>query len=68
MISTGCTPSPWRRITRKSCLQKNKSKNLAEYEETEYSVPHLSVNERPVVAGFGPGGMFAALVLEHGGT
>ena len=48
-------------------LAKNKSKNLAEYEETEYSVPHLSVNERPIVAGFGPGGMFAALVLSMAG-
>lgn len=48
-------------------LAKNKSKNLAEYEETEYSVPRLSVNERPVIAGFGPGGMFAALVLSMAG-
>ena len=48
-------------------LAKNKSKNLAKYEELDYSVPRLSVNERPVVAGFGPGGMFAALVLSMAG-
>ena len=48
-------------------LAKNKSKNIAEYEETEYPVPRLSVNERPIVAGFGPGGMFAALVLSMAG-
>ncbi len=48
-------------------LAKSKSKNLALYEETEYSVPSLISDERPVVAGFGPGGMFAALVLSMAG-
>ncbi len=48
-------------------LAENKSKNLASYEEIEYTVPHLISDERPVVAGFGPGGMFAALVLSMAG-
>ena len=48
-------------------LAKSRSKNLALYEETEYIVPKLTSDTRPVVAGFGPGGMFAALVLSMAG-
>ena len=46
---------------------KSRSKNLALYEETEYLVPKRSSDTRPVVAGFGPAGMFAALVLSMAG-
>ena len=48
-------------------LAKCKSKNVAAYEEPEYTVPQASAETRPVVAGFGPGGMFAALVLSMAG-
>ena len=48
-------------------LAKCKSKNVAAYEEPEYTVPQTSAETRPVVAGFGPGGMFAALVLSMAG-
>ena len=48
-------------------LAKCKSKNVAAYEEPEYTVPQASAEIRPVVAGFGPGGMFAALVLSMAG-
>ncbi len=48
-------------------LGRSRSKNLALYEETEYVVPRLESDKRPVVAGFGPGGMFAALVLSMAG-
>ena len=51
----------------KKALANNKSKNVAEYEEFEYEVPRLRSDKRPVVAGFGPGGMFAALVLSMAG-
>ena len=51
----------------KKTLANNKSKNVAEYEEFEYEVPRLRSDKRPVVAGFGPGGMFAALVLSMAG-
>ncbi len=51
----------------KKLLANNKSKNVAEYEEFEYEVPRLRSDKRPVVAGFGPGGMFAALVLSMAG-
>ena len=36
-------------------LAKCKSKNVAAYEEPEYTVPQASAETRPVVAGFGPG-------------
>ena len=48
-------------------LAKCKSKNVAAYEAPEYTVPQASAEIRPVVAGFGPGGMFAALVLSMAG-
>ena len=38
------------------------------YEEKEYVIPRVSSEERPVVAGFGPAGMFAALVLSMAGA
>ena len=48
-------------------LAKSRSKSLALYSEPEYTVPRLRSDGRPVVAGFGPGGMFAALVLSMAG-
>lgn len=51
----------------KRVLSGNKSRNIAEYEEFEYAVQKKHSTERPVVAGFGPGGMFAALVLSMAG-
>ena len=33
-----------------------------------YDIPRLDTDERPVVVGFGPAGMFAALVLARAGT
>ncbi len=48
-------------------LGKSRSKSLAGYSEPEYTVPKLTSAARPVVAGFGPGGMFAALVLSMAG-
>ncbi len=66
-IYTGCIPSPFRSIMRKSCWQNAKSKNVAAYEAPEYTVPQASAENSSVVAGFGPGGMFAALVLSMAG-
>ena len=48
-------------------LSNNKSKNIAIYDEPEYSVPMCHSDMRPVVVGFGPAGMFAALVLSMAG-
>lgn len=45
-----------------------KSADVSEYKSEEYTVPFLGRGaSRPVVVGFGPAGMFAALVLSHAG-
>ncbi len=38
------------------------------YTEPVYDIPRVRTEERPVIAGFGPAGMFAALVLARAGT
>ena len=38
------------------------------YAEPVYEIPRVQSGERPVVAGFGPAGMFAALVLARAGA
>lgn len=37
------------------------------YEPFEYTVPHAESNTRPVIVGFGPAGMFAALTMARAG-
>ena len=39
----------------------------SEYVPFEYAIPHAASDMRPVVVGFGPAGMFAALVLAESG-
>ena len=48
-------------------LARSKSKNVCRYEHFEYDIPRISAKKRPVIAGFGPAGMFAALVLAKAG-
>lgn len=48
-------------------LARAKSKNVCRFEEFCYYIPRLSAKKRPVIAGFGPAGMFAALVLAEAG-
>jgi len=44
-------------------------KNASKVERTEYRIPRLeNVSYRPVIVGFGPAGMFAALVLSMAGA
>ncbi len=43
------------------------SKNASPYEPWSYTIPAAKSEKRPVVVGFGPGGMFAALVLAEAG-
>lgn len=43
-------------------------KNAVKAEKYEYSVPRVETETRPVVVGFGPAGMFAALVLAMAGA
>ena len=44
-----------------------RNKNASEFLEKEYLIEKCSSQERPVVVGFGPSGMFAALFLARAG-
>jgi len=48
-------------------LLKKGIKELAPYEKPEYVIKKVQSDSRPVVVGFGPAGMFAALVLSRAG-
>lgn len=43
-------------------------RRVKEYEPFSYTPPHFSSDFRPVVVGFGPAGMFAALTLAEAGA
>ena len=49
-------------------LARRKSADLSPYREKEYPIPRVETAERPVVVGFGPAGMFAALLLAYAGA
>ena len=51
----------------KRLLQKFGGKDLCAFSEPGFDIPRLSAETRPVIAGFGPAGMFAALVLSRAG-
>ena len=48
-------------------LLRRKDPDLSVYDPPVYSIPACQAEERPVVVGFGPAGMFAALVLAKAG-
>ncbi len=48
-------------------LARAKNKNARPYKKNEYTIPKAQSSIRPVVVGFGPGGMFAALALAEAG-
>ncbi|HCL20473.1 MAG TPA: hypothetical protein DHW47_00810 [Oscillibacter sp.] len=43
-------------------------KDVCAYTEPVYDIPHVEAASRPIVVGFGPAGMFAALVLARAGA
>ena len=49
-------------------LQRAKCRDASLYEEKAYEIPRAALRQRPVVAGFGPAGMFAALLLAKAGA
>ncbi len=50
-------------------ILKRRHKDISEYKKKEYGIPAYPQDApRPVIAGFGPAGMFAALVLARSGA
>ena len=49
-------------------IARAKTADAAQYEEPVYNIPRAVSDERPVIVGFGPAGMFAALVLAMAGA
>ena len=49
-------------------LRRRKSGDVGPYSDPVYIIPTVETDERPVVVGFGPAGMFAALLLARAGA
>lgn len=50
-------------------IRKNRDSSVSSYKRSEYIIPKLNSGvKRPVIIGFGPAGMFAALVLSRAGA
>ena len=49
-------------------LARRRGADAVPYTEKEYPIPQVETPERPVVVGFGPAGMFAALLLAYAGA
>ena len=49
-------------------LSRCKSPDVSRYEEFHYEIPEFHPETRPVIVGFGPAGMFAALILARAGA
>ncbi len=62
-----CSVAVVLKVDEKNLLRRNRSADISDYTPPVYEIPHLSSGERPVVVGFGPAGMFAALVLSKAG-
>lgn len=56
-------------INEEEFLRKSSLKNLSIYKEKSYAFPTIQIesDKRPVIVGFGPAGMFAALTLAYCG-
>lgn len=52
----------------KRALSRCKSRDVSPHKEFKYEIPQARAQKRPVIAGFGPAGMFAALVLSKAGA
>ncbi len=56
-------------INEKNAVSKAKSKRISLAEPYEYKLPSIKkLNNRPVIVGFGPAGMFAGLILAEAGA
>lgn len=52
----------------KKLIASVKNKDVCEYSEKSYIIHEYKGEKRPVIVGFGPAGMFAALVLSRAGA
>ena len=52
----------------KKLIATAKNKDISEYTEKSYEIHEYNGEKRPVIVGFGPAGMFAALVLSYAGA
>jgi uncharacterized FAD-dependent dehydrogenase len=63
-----CSAAVTLSVDEEGVLSRIKGGDAAPYEEYVYEIPRVSAAGRPVIAGFGPAGMFAALVLAKAGA
>ena len=52
----------------KKLIEAAKNRDVSEYAEKSYEIHGYKGETRPVIVGFGPAGMFAALVLSYAGA
>ena len=62
-----CTICATLSVNEEKLVRRLKSPDVTPYEPRAYTIPTLCSEERPVIVGFGPAGMFAALVLTKAG-
>ena len=63
-----CTVSVTLQSDEAAVLRRAKSADASAWEEPVYEIPRVRPAQPPVVVGFGPAGMFAALVLARAGA
>ena len=63
-----CTAAFSLKGNEKKLIETAKSRDVSEYVEKSYVISEYKGKKRPVIVGFGPAGMFAALVLSYAGA
>ena len=63
-----CTAAFSVKVNEKKLIETVKSRDVSEYVEKSYVISEYKGKKRPVIVGFGPAGMFAALVLSYAGA
>ena len=63
-----CSAAAELRHGEEKILRRAGGKDISAYEPSAYEIPQVESNERPLVVGFGPAGMFAALLLARAGA